>query len=86
MRDKYLGRDGIEEKYNFRGDIINYFKNIGTIGGGVFVLLSLGKDVGEVLTGGGVTTFSYFVGDSLHKLNNKIKEKALKNLESRTAA
>lgn len=82
MKDKYLGKDGITEKYDFRGKIINYFKTIGTVGGGVYVILSLGpNNLGEILVGGGVGTSSYFLGNYLNKVNEKKKQKALKNLE-----
>jgi len=87
MRDKDLGRDGIIERYDFRGKIINGYKIIGTLGGGVFMILSLGpNNVGEILVYGGAGIFSYLSATGISKLNDKLKEKALKNLESRAAA
>jgi hypothetical protein len=84
MGDEYfIKRDKILERYNFIEKRINYFKNAGTIGGSAFAIISLGQPAGEVLMYGGIGTFSYFFGDSLNKLNNKLKENALKNLEKK---
>jgi|WetSurMetagenome_2_1015567.scaffolds.fasta_scaffold1696006_2 hypothetical protein len=83
MRDKYLTKDEIIDKYNSRGGVIDYFKTTGTVGGGLFVLLSLGQNVEGVFVGGGVGTLSYFFWDYVDKLNEKGKQKALKNLEKR---
>lgn len=86
MGDEYfIKRNKIEEVHNFIENKINYLKNVGTIGGGTFALISIGQSAGEVLMYGGIGTFSYFLGDSLNKLNNKLKEKALKNLEKKAA-
>lgn len=84
MKDKNLEREKIEGIYNFIGKGINYIKTVGTIGGTTFALISLGQPTGEVLVYGGVGTFSYLFGESLNKINGKIREKAIKNLESKT--
>ncbi|MFH1503510.1 MAG: hypothetical protein ABIE36_02545 [Candidatus Diapherotrites archaeon] len=47
-----MGKEGIIEKYDFRNNIINSLKYVGTIGGGVYVLLSAGPNgIGEMLVG-----------------------------------
>jgi hypothetical protein len=81
MIGKHLERERIEGIYNFIGKGINYFQTAGTIGGTTFALISLGQPVGEVLVYGGAGTFSYLFGESLNKINGKIREKAIKNLE-----
>ena len=85
MIDKNLERERIEGIYNFIGKGINYIKTAGTIGGTTFALISLGQPAGEVLVYGGAGTFSYLFGESLNKINEKIREKALKDLENRAA-
>jgi hypothetical protein len=87
MRDKYLGREGIIEKYDSRNFIINSVKYGGAVGGLGFVVMGLGSDdIRMMVLEGGAGSFLYFVGDRLYKLNEKMKEKALKNLEQRSAA
>jgi len=82
---KYLTKEGIEEKYNFRKSLINPLKITGIIGGGVIALLGIGvENLGEVLIGGGVGGFSYVFGSSLNRINEKRKEKDIKNLENKS--
>lgn len=86
MRDKYLGKDGIEEKYNSRKDLIETFQFIGILGGSAMAITSVGSDVlGGAIAGGGIGTTSYFIGNYINKLNEKMKEKALKNIEQKVA-
>lgn len=84
MKDKYLGREGIEEKYDSRKKVINYFRDIATIGGGTFCLLSTiePNNIKEVLMYGGIGVLSYLSGTGISRLNSKFKEKAIKNLEN----
>jgi hypothetical protein len=87
MRDKNLGRDGIEEKYDFRGKVINLIKTVGTGYGFVYTVIGIGSE--DILTLGvaaGIGTFSFLSGNYIYNLNEKLKEKALKNLEKRIAA
>lgn len=92
MRDKYLGKDGIMEKYNFRGRYITWAQNIGMASGYIYSICNIfpgfssgqnlnGEGVEKVLGGFLVGTLSYFLGNYMHKVNEKKKEKALKNLE-----
>jgi hypothetical protein len=87
MRDKYLGKDGITEKYDFMGNIINCGKKGGIILGGLYSITRIvSEDVKGIFFGAGFAAISYFGGNYISKMNEKKKEKALKNLESKTAA
>jgi hypothetical protein len=85
MKYKYLTKEGIEEEYNSRKSLTNALKITGVIGGGVIALLGVGSDnLGEMLTGGGVTTFSYIFGSSFDRINEKRKDKYIKNIEDKS--
>jgi hypothetical protein len=85
MKDKYLCKDGITEKYENRFFLINSLKYAGTLGGGTFALINIGRNnsAEEVLISGGVSVLSYLFGNYLYKKSEIKKEKALKNVEAR---
>lgn len=94
MKDKYLGEDGIKEKYNFREQCINGAQKIGMFGGLGFSAAKVCYDFWTgnklnmtdfkyVIGGFGIGVISYLLGDYLDKRNGKKKEKALKNVEAR---
>jgi hypothetical protein len=81
MNDKYLSKDGIEEKYYHRNELIKCLRNIGTIAGLGYAVLKVGTNLREMIAGGVLGVGSYLTGRYLHKRNEAKKEKALKNLE-----
>jgi Na+/proline symporter len=94
MKDKNLGKDGITEKYDFRGKYIEGGQILGMVVGYVYSLYNMvpsflseqnlnGRDAGKVIWGFLFGTASYFLGSYIHKRSEKKKEKALKNLELR---
>jgi len=87
MRDKYLGKEGITEKYNFRGNLVNCAKNGGMILGGLYSLTRIvGEDIRGIFLGIGLAGVSYVGGSYIFKRNEGKKEKALKNLERKAVA
>jgi hypothetical protein len=88
MKDKCLSKEGITEKYDCRGNIIDYLKITGTVGGGVYALLNIGKvnSLREVLIGGGFGIFSYFLGNYIYKRNENKKKESINNIEARLLA
>jgi hypothetical protein len=96
MKDKYLNKEGITEKYDFKSKNINIIQNIGIIGGFGYALAHIGYDVlrnmelsmnsvKDLGFGVGVAIASWISGDYLSKRNEKKKEKALRNLEERAS-
>ena len=92
MKDKFLSKDGIADKYNFRGQCIEGIQNLGMGVGYIYSLCNMvpsflseqnlndeyaGKVIGGFLAG----TVSYFLGNYLHKINDNKKTKALGNIE-----
>lgn len=86
MGKRYFSRDAIIEKYDTRESLINCTKNLFAIVGGVYAVMNTGQDIEKMLLGTGVCLVSYFGGDYIKKMNNKMKEKLLKNLEGKAAA
>ena len=87
MRDKYLGKDGLTEKYNFIGSLISCGKNLGMLGGGVCIVGGARyENITSLGIGAGVIALSYFGGNYISKKNKEKKEKALNNIEARLLA
>ena len=97
MKDKYLCKDGITEKYNFREQIIDYGQRCIMLGGFGLSALSIMydfwagdkldmSDFKQVVGGFGVGVVSLVLGNYLHRKNEEKKEKALKSVEARLLA
>ena len=95
MKNKYLNKDGINEKYDHKGNIISISETLGIVAGLGYSVASVGYDamtnidlsmncVKDVSMGVGVALISWFGGEYLSKRNKKNNEKALRNLEDRT--
>jgi hypothetical protein len=96
MKDKYLNKEGITEKYDFKSKKINCVEWIGILGGLGYAVAHMGYDfstkmnldikgVKDLGIGVGVALVSWIGGDYISKRNEKKKEKALRNLEERTS-
>ena len=84
MKDKYLERDGIIEKYESRNFYANFIKYSGVVGGLSFIVIGIGsEDIKLMVMEGGAGSILYLLGDRLYRINEKRKEKALKNLENK---
>jgi hypothetical protein len=94
MKDKYLGKDGITEKYDFRCKYIRGSQILGVGLGGIYSLFPIAhnfmssendsiKDIRNMGVGVLIGVCSYLIGDYIHKRNESKREKALKNLELR---
>ncbi len=92
MKDKYLGRDGITKRHNFRGQCIEGAQILGMAVGFGYSLVHMAPDffveqnlnVGDfkkVIGGFAIGISSYMTGNYLHKRNERKREKALKNIE-----
>jgi hypothetical protein len=97
MNDKYLGKEGIEEKYNFRGDCICGMQTLGMAIGYGYTLFNIFKDVItqndmhnndliKVMGGFAIGTASYFIGYKLHKRNENKKDKIIRDIENKAIA
>lgn len=82
MKDKYLSKDAIAEKYDFRCDVIKFAEKLGLIGGGLYSISGVAfEDIRMIGIGAGIGVVSVLSGNYLNNMNEKKKEKALRNLE-----
>jgi hypothetical protein len=83
MKDKYLGKDGITEKYDLKCNLIKCFRNIGILGGGAYAIYGVhNNNLKEMVLGGVFGLGSYVLLNYTNMRNEKKKEKALKNIET----
>jgi hypothetical protein len=97
MKDKYLGKEGIEEKYDSRLRNIKIGQIAGIALGSFYSLFHIAhnfmstgieniKDIRDMSAGVIIGISSYLIGDYLKKRDENKREKALNNLEKELEA